>query len=59
VSIIWNCTAAAIEAAWWANLQIAPLEAAKDLWETSQLPSNHQAQEAAAVNPGDVPVGST
>jgi hypothetical protein len=34
------------EAAWWANQQIAPLEAAKDLWEPSQLHS--KASKAAA-----------
>jgi hypothetical protein len=30
------------ETAWWANLQIVPTEAAKDLWQTTLLPINRQ-----------------
>ena len=34
-SIIATCTAHGNEAAWWANLQVAPLQAARDLWEAT------------------------
>lgn len=32
------------EKAWWANLQIAPLEAAKELWDVFQLATTEKAQ---------------
>jgi ERF superfamily protein/uncharacterized protein DUF968 len=35
------------EKAWWANLQIAPLEAAKELWDASQLDTTEKAQSVA------------
>jgi len=31
------------EKAWWANMQIAPMDIAKQLWEASQIPSNDAA----------------
>jgi hypothetical protein len=37
------------EAAWWANLKITPLEAAKDLWEANQLRSRASAPAASSV----------
>jgi len=37
------------EAAWWANLKIAPLEVAKDLWETNQFRSRASAPAASSA----------
>ena len=37
------------EAAWWANLKIAPLEVAKDLWETNQFRSSASAPAASSA----------
>jgi hypothetical protein len=38
------------EAAWWANLQIVPLEVAKDLWEASQPRSSALDQRGARAS---------
>jgi hypothetical protein len=36
------------EKAWWANMQIAPMDIAKQLWEASQMHSNDAAIPANA-----------
>jgi hypothetical protein len=41
------------EAAWWANLQIVPTEAAKDLWQTTLLDSDQSPVRKALLQPRD------
>jgi hypothetical protein len=41
------------ETAWWANLQIAPMEAAKDLWQTTLLDSDRSPERKAFLQPSD------
>jgi hypothetical protein len=41
------------ETAWWANLQIVPTEAAKDLWQTTLLDSDQSPVRKALLQPGD------
>lgn len=41
------------EIAWWANLQIAPTEAAKELWQTTQLNSDQLPVREGALQPSD------
>jgi hypothetical protein len=42
------------EANWWANMQVAPLPIAKELWETSPI---HVTRDAAAASGGTVILG--
>jgi hypothetical protein len=41
------------ETAWWANLQIVPTEAAKDLWQTTLLDSDQSPERKALPQPSD------
>ena len=41
------------ETAWWANLQIVPTEAAKDLWQTTLLDSDQSPVRKALLQPSD------
>src|SRR5882724_5108963 len=41
------------ETAWWANLQIVPTEAAKDLWQTTLLDSDQSPVRRALLQPSD------
>jgi hypothetical protein len=41
------------ETAWWANLHIVPMEAAKDLWQTTLLDSDQSPQRKALLQPSD------
>jgi hypothetical protein len=41
------------ETAWWANLQIMPTEAAKDLWHTTLLDSDQSPARKALLRPSD------
>jgi hypothetical protein len=41
------------ETAWWANLQIVPMEAAKDLWQTTLLDSDQSPERKALPQPSD------
>ena len=41
------------ETAWWANLQIVPTEAAKDLWQTTLLDSDQLPVRKALLQPSD------
>jgi hypothetical protein len=41
------------ETAWWANLQIVPTKAAKDLWQTTLLDSDQSPVRKALLQPGD------
>ena len=38
------------EKAWWANMQIAPLDTAKRLWAASQIPSKEDAAMPAITS---------
>jgi hypothetical protein len=46
------------EMAWWTNLQIAPMEAARELWAATLLPgepaSDHKTTEVAKRQPGKI-----
>jgi hypothetical protein len=41
------------ETAWWANLQIVPMEAAKNLWQTTLLDSDQSPERKALPQPSD------
>ena len=41
------------ETAWWANLQIVPTEAAKDLWQTALLDSDQSPLRKALLQPSE------
>lgn len=41
------------ETAWWANFQIVPMEAAKDLWHTTLLHSDQSPARQALLQPND------
>jgi hypothetical protein len=41
------------ETAWWANLQIVPTEAAKDLWQTTLLDSDQSPVREALLQPSE------
>jgi hypothetical protein len=41
------------ETAWWANLQIVPTEAAKDLWQTTLLDSDRSSARKPLLQPSD------